>query len=134
MARAYLWFDARYLHCVDGLPRPLTAEESELIRVLLEHEDFPGRDGLLTQVPAARVIGRCGCGCATVELAVERGPAPDALQEPIPTEAMVLGEDGSEIGGVRLFAKGGCLNQLEIYSVDEDPIRSVPSPDRLSIR
>ncbi|MDQ2630209.1 MAG: hypothetical protein M3Y75_04420 [Actinomycetota bacterium] len=117
-----------------GLPRPLSPEESATIRVLLEHEDFPGRDELLGQIPTARVVGRCGCGCATVELAVDRSPAEEALQEPIPTEATVLDEDGGGIGGMLLFVKDGCLNQLEVYSYEDEPIKSLPSLDRLSIR
>ena len=116
------------------LPRALTAEETALIRRLLEHRDFPGRDELLGQVPIARVIGRCSCGCATVELATDRSPADEAAQEPIPTEATVLDESEGGIGGVLLFAKDGCLDQLEVYSYEDKPIGSLPSPDRLIIR
>jgi hypothetical protein len=119
---------------IQTLPRALTDEESALIRRLLEHRDFPGRDELLGQLPAARVVGRCGCGCATVELAVAKSPAEEAHQEPIPTEGTVLDEDEGEIGGVLLFAKDGCLNELELYSYEDEPIRSLPSPNRLIIR
>ncbi|HKO39548.1 MAG TPA: hypothetical protein VJU14_14380 [Solirubrobacterales bacterium] len=51
-----------------------------------------------------------------------------------PTEAAVLDETEGEIGGVLLFAKDGCLNQLEVYSFGEEPIRPLPSPARLIIR
>jgi len=105
-----------------------------LIRKLLEHRDFPGRDELLDQVPAVRVVGRCDCGCATVDLAIDRSPAEEAVPKPIPTEAAVLDETEEEIGGVLLFAKDGCLNQLEVYSFEEEPIRHLPSPARLTIR
>jgi hypothetical protein len=116
------------------LPRPLTPEESRTIRALLEHERFSGRDELLGQVSDARVIGRCGCGCATVALAVGRDPADDTPPQPIPAEGTVLDKDSDEIGGVLLFVKDGCLTELELYSYEDDPIRSLPPLDRLSIR
>lgn len=133
---AYLEQLGRYLRRMDRaeLPRPLTPQEATTIRALLEHETFPGRDELLDQVPLARVVGRCGCGCATVELAVDRSPADAAVSHPIPTEATVLDEDGDGIGGMLLFASDGCLDQLEVYSYGDDSIRSLPPLDRLSIR
>ena len=52
----------------ETFPRPLTAREAELVRWLLA----PGR-GVPTaaaakwDVPALQVVGRCGCGCASVD-------------------------------------------------------------------
>jgi hypothetical protein len=114
-------------------PRSLKPEETAVIRVLLEHADFEGRDELLGQVAAARVVGRCGCGCATVVLAVDKEPADDAASYPIPNQATVLDEDGNLIGGVLLFVKDGCLAELEVYSFEEEPIRTLPQPDRLRL-
>ncbi|MBK8479212.1 MAG: hypothetical protein IPL39_23910 [Opitutaceae bacterium] len=50
--------------------RPLTESEKTLLRWLLEHGETRGRD-FLPQIDCARVSGRCGCGCATVDLAVD---------------------------------------------------------------
>ncbi|MDQ3725034.1 MAG: hypothetical protein M3335_03930 [Actinomycetota bacterium] len=113
--------------------RRLKPEETAVIRVLLDHADFAGRDELLEQVPGARVVGRCGCGCATVELAVDRAPAEDAPPYPIPNQATVLDEDGNPIGGVLLFVKDGCLAELEVYSFEDEPIRVFPGTDRLRL-
>jgi hypothetical protein len=114
-------------------PRPLKLEETAVIRVLLDHAGFDGRDELLEQVPAARVVGRCGCGCATVELAVDKAPADDAVSYPIPNQATVLNEEGDMIGGVLLFVKGRCLAELEVYSFEDEPIRVFPGTDRLRL-
>jgi hypothetical protein len=114
-------------------PRPLKPEEVTVIRVLLDHADFDGRDELLEQIPAARVVGCCGCGCATVELAVDKAPADDAASYPVPNQATVLDEDGNLIGGVLLFVKDGCLAELEVYSFEDEPIGILPRPDRLRL-
>ncbi|HEV2790364.1 MAG TPA: hypothetical protein VGV69_03595 [Solirubrobacterales bacterium] len=114
-------------------PRPLQPEETAVIRVLLDHADFDGRAELLAQVPTAKVVGRCGCGCATVELAVDRAPADDAVPRPIPNQATIFDEVGDPIGGVLLFAKDGCLAELEVYSFGKEPIATLPRPERLML-
>ncbi len=97
--------------------------------------DFRGAPELRAQVPHTRVVGRCACGCATVDLAVDRVSTPPALDcpgSPIPAEAVVLGDDGQPVGGVIAFLDGGYLSMLEIYSHDA-PIRQWPSQERLVI-
>jgi hypothetical protein len=100
---------------------------------LLNYADFGGRDDLLAQVPSARVIGGCRCGCASVALRVDRDPSAESVATPIPNEATVLDPEGSPIGGVLLFARDGCLAELEIYSFEDDPLRVFPPPDRLRL-
>jgi hypothetical protein len=113
-------------------PRPLRPEEREGLLALLGHADFDGRDALLAQVGSARVVGRCGCGCATVDLAVDTAAARCAT--PIPNEATVLDDRGDAIGGVLLHAADGRLSTLEVYSDHGDPIERVPPPERLRLR
>ena len=50
--------------------RPLTAEERRLAQWMLEHAG-PEAQAFLPQLDRARVVSRCGCGCATLELEVE---------------------------------------------------------------
>jgi hypothetical protein len=50
-------------------PRPLDTQRRAVLVALLDRADFDGRDELLAQVDAAPVVGRCTCGCATVDLA-----------------------------------------------------------------
>src|SRR5438309_357806 len=73
------------------------------------------------------------CGCATVDLDVERGSCPPApgRGRPIPSEAEVLTDAGAPLGGIIVFLKDGYLSTLEIYSVGPEPIRIWPQLDRL---
>jgi hypothetical protein len=50
-------------------PRPLTPAESLVLGLLLSTE-FPGVEALRAQARSAVVVGRCDCGCPTIELAV----------------------------------------------------------------
>jgi hypothetical protein len=104
-----------------------------VIFALLNHADFKGRDELLSQVNGARVVGRCGCGCATVTLAVDSSRPEATIESPIPSEATVVGSDGQGIGGVLLFVADGRLSELEIYSFDEDPIEQFPPVELLEL-
>jgi hypothetical protein len=118
---------------IPGLPRPLDQREAAVIRTLLDFADFDGRGELLSQVPAAMVTGSCSCGCATVELAVGKTPSDDAVSSPVPNQATVLDEAGEPIGGVLLFVRDECLAQLEVYSFEDEPIRTIPEVDRLRL-
>jgi hypothetical protein len=111
----------------------LDPAEREVLRALLDYADFKARDALLAQIDDARVVGRCGCGCATVDLQVESPPVVEALSSPLPNEANVIGTDGEEIGGVLVFVKDGRLSTLEVYSNTEEPIDPLPPTSRLDI-
>ena len=114
-------------------PRKLTAAERDALVAVLTHADFQGRDALLEQVNAARVVGGCDCGCASVDLAVEDAPPSDSVAYPIPNEATVLDMDGHAIGGVLVSERDGYLAQLEVYGYANDPISPFPPVDRLSL-
>jgi hypothetical protein len=114
-------------------PRRLRPEERATILALLGHADFEGRDELLAQVDETLVVGRCGCGCATVELARGEAARGDDPARPIPNEGTVLGPDGEPIGGLLLFVAEGGLAELEVYSFAEEPISVFPPPDALRI-
>ncbi len=112
--------------------RPLTEPESLVLSSLLAL-DFTGVAELRCQAVSARVVGTCGCGCASVELEVDRAEcAPSSTGRPIAAEATVLDQSGNEIGGIIVFLEAGYLSYLEIYSFYE-PIEAFPSRDRLQI-
>jgi hypothetical protein len=115
-------------------PRLLRPEERATLLALLNYADFDGRDALLAQVDAARVVGFCGCGCATVDISVESEPSTTSVAHPIPNEAVVLDDDGDGIGGVLVFARDGYLAGLEVYDFNGVPISPLPSTDRLRVR
>lgn len=114
-------------------PRPLNADERRVLDLLLT-QDFAGAPELRAQVDHAQVIGGCSCGCASVDLEVDRADcecATDA-RSPIPSEAQVVDNAGDPQGGALVFLKDGYLASLEIYSY-ADPIPSWPASDRLQL-
>ena len=109
--------------------RPLSDPEQAVIARLLS-VPFPGRDALLAQLPYVTVAGRCGCGCATVELAVDRAAAPAPVVSGAPVSADASG--GAGIAGIMLLVDGdGYLSCLEVYSVEDEPVRRLPPPGTL---
>jgi len=113
-------------------PRPLRPEERAALSAVLNYADFDGRDALLAQVDSARVVGYCGCGCATVLLAVESAAPASSSGSPIPNEATIIGADGDPLGGLLVFLEDGYLATLEVYSYD-DPISPFPPMERLKL-
>ncbi|CCH17705.1 hypothetical protein [Micromonospora lupini] len=87
----------------DDMPRPLSVIERDVIARLLS-VPFPGRDELRAQLPFARVEGRCGCGCVTVNLAVDRAAAPAAVSSSAPVSADI--SDDEFYAGVVLLVDG----------------------------
>jgi hypothetical protein len=90
--------------------------------------DFLGRDALRRQADAARVIGKCQCGCATIDLWVDSETAPAAnVREPIPVEARSQSEEG--LLELLLFVRHGWLDSLEIVYYSDHPPTVFPVPD-----
>jgi hypothetical protein len=114
-------------------PRSLTPQEKAVLRALLKHADFDGRGALLGQIDVAQVVGRCGCGCATVDLEVGERPVDEAASRPLPNQANVIGADGEPIGGVMVFIANGRLSTLEVYSNTDEPINPLPSVSELDL-
>jgi hypothetical protein len=57
--------------------RPLTEDERELTRWILEHGSS-GTDVFVDQLERARVKSVCPCGCASIDFAIEGMPDPPA--------------------------------------------------------
>jgi hypothetical protein len=106
------------------MDRPLTSPERAILDFLLTAE-FQGRAALRAQVDHARASGRCPCGCATVDLAVDRTAAPPAqVSERMVADAM--SRDGEY--GLLLFVDDGYLSSVEIYGNVADPPPEFPPP------
>ncbi len=99
---------------------------------ILSYDDFVGRAALREQVDVIRIVGGCDCGCATVDLAIPDAPPSDAIAYPIPNEATVFDAHGHAIGRALVFARDGCLAQLEVYSYGNEPISPFPPVERLA--
>jgi hypothetical protein len=117
-------------------PRPLTEAEQGLLHWLLTRgAEITGTDSklassFLPQMGALQVVGRCGCGCPTVDMALaEPGLAVPGVSA---TLADVEGQspEGSEIG-VILWATNGSLSGLELYARDGRVPFSIPGTAEL---
>lgn len=107
------------------MAEPLPPDVTATLRALLAGSD-PVSDALLAQVPHTRVVGRCGCGCATVDLSVDRTAVAPAPSHDNP--AVDAGYTDPHLAGVMVCTEGGYLSLLEIYSVSDEPISTWPDP------
>ena len=110
--------------------RPLSTPERELIRWLLEH-GAPEASRHLSVLDHLQVVGRCECGCASIDVAVGGNrPVPGA---PLNVLADYTFRDASgHLGRVFVFERDGVLAGLEVWSIDgEAAINRLPSPDVL---
>ena len=95
--------------------RPLTAQESALVRWMLEHGTLAAAR-FLPQLATARVVSRCYCGCASVDFSVGGVvPAPGPLG--ILADFEYRTPEG-HLCGVFVFEREGLLAGLEVWSVD----------------
>lgn len=118
----------------DDLPRPLSTVERDVLLAILDARTFPGRDALRAQAETATVIGRCDCGCASVDLGVDpAAPRATTTRSPIPNGATVLGKGGDPLGGIMVFVDDGRLTLLEVFSYEE-PIGAMPRLDQMTLR
>ncbi|UUU24601.1 hypothetical protein [Streptomyces sp. DSM 40750] len=108
------------------LAEPLPPAVAATLNALLTAEN-PVGSALRAQIPYAHVVGGCGCGCATVDLAVDREAVP-----PAPTRSDGLAADAWYVtpddAGVMVFTQGGYLSLLEIYSAAPEPVTAWPEP------
>jgi hypothetical protein len=107
--------------------RPISDAEVELVAWLLSQASTAGDlSELLPSVPTLRVVGRCSCGCPSVDFAVNgqgAGAAPIA-------DSRGKTAEGVEVG-VILWGRDGAVTGLELYEFDQ-PVRSLPQTATLS--
>ncbi|MGW7411188.1 hypothetical protein [Streptomyces sp. NPDC054863] len=116
----------------EPLHEPLTPDAAAVLDVLL---DGPGAvlAALREQVPYVRVTGRCRCGCATVDLGVDRAAVAAAPGHSSPVAEGFCAD--SEYGaGVLLFTADGYLSGLEIYTGADEPEAGWPDPRGLTVQ
>ncbi|MFC7262288.1 hypothetical protein [Streptomyces lutosisoli] len=107
------------------MAEPLSQDATTTLKALLTGSD-PVSSALRAQIPHTRVAGKCGCGCVTVDLVVDRAEVPPAPVHgnPAADAWYVVPEDA----GVMVFTEGGYLSLLEIYSASSEPITTWPEP------
>lgn len=115
---------------VDVEPRPLERAEAELLVWLLKNGN-PGADQLIDQVPNLEVVGKCGCGCASIDFAIRGKPRTKSGGLHILSDYQW--KDSSEnMFGVFAFSKENEIAGIEVWSIDGNETPSqLPNPKQL---
>jgi hypothetical protein len=110
--------------------RPLTAQEAGLVRWLLEH-GHPDAAGFVPQLADAWVVSRCPCGCASVDFAIGGAVPPAGTGIHVLADYVWQAAEGAQCG-VFVFARGGQLAGLEVWSADGmNAVSSLPAVKQL---
>lgn len=95
--------------------RPLTQEERTLLEWLIANGSADAK-GYLPQLADLSVVGRCPCGCPTIDLALgdryQRKTAPSKIL----ADLVGTTPEGIEVG-VILHAREGEISELEVYAI-----------------
>jgi len=115
-------------------PRPLTADEQAILDHLLSL-DFEGVEQLRRQAADAAVVGRCDCGCPTIDIKTHGEPLDVPLPGRLsPVEGRVVPVADEEIAGdVILFIDDGRLSYLELVWYTETPPTAWPPVERVEL-
>jgi hypothetical protein len=115
-------------------PRALTEREASVLAKLLSG-GIPDQAALRHQSEHVTVGGGCPCGCASIELAVDRSTAKRASRSwrPFPVELQAENGDGGAPLEVILFVEDGWLSYLELVYYDRIPPRGFPPPEEFDV-
>jgi hypothetical protein len=111
-------------------PRQLTEREAEILDFMLAVDD-PRVTTLRSQRETVVATGRCTCGCASIDLAVDRSQSQAAAlcRQPIAAELdnarAALNPD--EHYGLLVFLDDGWLSLLEIWWIEKPPLEFPPA-------
>jgi hypothetical protein len=98
--------------------RPLTPDERRLLEWLLNHGTAEA-EKYLEQLPGARVVSRCSCGCPTIAPAVGDRAAKASSPSTILAEGLAVSPEGVHVG-IIVHGREGLISELEIYPIGEE--------------
>ena len=100
-----------------------------MLAFMLSTED-PRMEPLREQASAAHVTGMCKCGCATIDLEVDRSKARAArgLSRPAIDSTSYERSDPEHVRELILFLDDGWLASLEVVYYGASPPRLLPEP------
>jgi len=108
--------------------RPLTDDEGALLQWLLQHSSATPEEK--AQLGFVSVVGRCGCGCPSIHLAVSGKVASPGSSSDIIADFCGTTPEGAFVG-VMVHIREGLLSELEAYSLSETNPFSFPRPEDL---
>ena len=110
--------------------RELTPDEVALVRWLLEHGE-PRAAHAISQLGKARVVSRCGCGCASVDFSVDGVRPSGRVGMDVVSDYWWRTPRGN-LCGAFVFLRNGVLGGLDLWSIDGAETPSVlPRPGDL---
>lgn len=112
-------------------PRQLTQAERGVLTLLLSR-DFPGVEDPRSQSPDVVAVGRCDCGCPSIELA-QTGMSSGGRSTLAPIEGRVTGDHGAPPIEVLLFTDDGQLSYLELVWYGESAPEAWPDIDNIEL-
>ena len=111
--------------------RPLADDERRLIRALLTSLGPEVDQGLIRGLERMEVVGQCGCGCPSIDLASK-----GAARQPVAGSRIVARAEARTPAGVPvgviLWARNGTLTGLEVHPWDATTSFGLPVPDSLT--
>jgi hypothetical protein len=110
------------------MDRPLTPNEEELIRWMLEHGTSESCAYLSQLKKAKATAWRCPCGCASINISIDG--LPEASGGLTILADFIFGTD-DDLSGAFLFEKSGVLAGLEVYGLAGEAPKTLPLPASL---
>jgi hypothetical protein len=98
---------------LEVVQRPLTEQECDLVRWLIEHSHLDS-SRLLSQIERLSVAEKCSCGCPTVYFALDGVPVTRKGEQLISDWRAEV--DGNGVG-VMLFQTDDGVSSLQVYSI-----------------
>ncbi|MBZ5579732.1 MAG: hypothetical protein LAP40_24515 [Acidobacteriia bacterium] len=117
-------------HLFNGsdMERPLTSDEKQLIRWMLEHGN-PGAQAFLSQLDKAKATPwGCPCGCASINVSIDGLPEPSGGLHILAD--FIFGTD-ADLSGVFVLKKSGVLAGLGVYGLAGPAPKTLPLPEDL---
>jgi hypothetical protein len=109
--------------------KELSPDERTLLVWLIEHGTSDALE-YAAQIEQARVVGRCRCGCPTIDLGIAGAKERTVGGSKILADFVGETLEGFRVG-VLLHAREGKLSELEVYSLDREGIFSLPTIESL---
>lgn len=109
--------------------RELSRDERALLDRLLLHGASAAKP-YVEQLLRVTVASRCGCGCPTIDLAVDGRTASPGSPTLILSEAGGVSPEGISFG-VILHGREGLISELEVYPVDGEGAFTLPDIEKI---
>ena len=108
------------------LPRSITEVEIAVIRAALEKAADPGCLAALSAgLSQLQVVGRCSCGCDSIDFEKEEPPRSQPIANCVGTTV-----DGNEVG-VIVWGRSDAVTGLEIFDVGPGENGKLPIPSSI---